>query len=46
MLFEHYPVLLVPIIILTVEGWNAAKVAARHVRQSRQAHRSQGPGPF
>ncbi len=37
MLFEHYPVLLIPIIIFTVEGWNAAKAATRHVRQSRRA---------
>ena len=28
-LFEQYPWLLIPIIIFTVEGWSALKVAAK-----------------
>lgn len=30
--FEQYPVLLIPIVILIVEGWNAVKAAVRSWR--------------
>jgi len=35
-LFEENPWLLIPIIILTVEGWNALKVVVRDVLRRRQ----------
>jgi hypothetical protein len=35
-LFEQYPLLLIPIIILTVEGWHALKMAIKTVFRQRQ----------
>ena len=35
-LFEEYPWLLIPIIILTVEGWGALKVAVKEFLRRRQ----------
>jgi hypothetical protein len=35
-LFEQYPWLLVPIIVLTVEGWQALKAAVKDVLRRRQ----------
>jgi hypothetical protein len=35
-LFEQYPWLLVPIIIVTVEGWNALKIVVRGTLRRRQ----------
>jgi hypothetical protein len=40
-LFEEYPWLLVPIIILVVEGWAALKAVAREALRRRQ-QRQQG----
>jgi len=37
MFFEDHPWLLIPIIIVTVETWNMAKVAARSVIASRRS---------
>jgi hypothetical protein len=39
-LFEQYPWLLVPIIIVTVEGWNAFKAWVRTLLERRQAGKS------
>jgi hypothetical protein len=36
-LFEEYPWLLVPIIILTVEGWNGLKVVVKELLRRRQS---------
>jgi hypothetical protein len=33
--FEHAPWLLIPIIIVTVEGWNALKSGVRSYRRRR-----------
>ena len=38
-LFESYPWLLVPIIIVTVEGWNAFKALVKDAYQRRQQRR-------
>ena len=35
-LFEQYPWLLVPIIIVTVEGWSAFKALVREVLRRRE----------
>jgi len=35
-LFEENPWLLIPIIILTVEGWNALKIVVREALRRRQ----------
>jgi hypothetical protein len=35
-LFEQYPWLLVPIIVVTVEGWNAFKYLVRQGLRRRQ----------
>lgn len=39
-LFEQYPWLLVPIIIVTVEGWNLFKAFVRDIVRRRQEQRS------
>lgn len=36
-LFEEYPWLLIPIIILTVEGWNALKIAVKQAIRTRRS---------
>ena len=38
-LFEQYPWLLVPIIIATVEGWNAVKLLMKEGLKRRRASR-------
>jgi hypothetical protein len=35
-LFETYPWLLVPLIVVTVEGWSAIKAIVREAVRSRQ----------
>jgi hypothetical protein len=37
MLFEEQPWLLIPLVIVTVEAWNAAKAAIRSAVASRRA---------
>lgn len=39
-LFEQYPWLLVPIIIVTVEGWNALKALVKGALERRQDSRT------
>jgi hypothetical protein len=39
-LFESNPWLLVPIIIVTVEGWNAFKALVKELYQRRQHRRA------
>ena len=34
-LFEEYPWLLIPIIVITVEGWNVVKVLVRQALSRR-----------
>jgi hypothetical protein len=38
-LFEQYPWLLVPIIIVTVEGWSALKLLVRGLMRQRRSNR-------
>lgn len=40
MLFEEHPWLLVPIIILVVEAWNAAKAVVRDSYRNRRNRRN------
>jgi hypothetical protein len=42
-LFEEYPWLLVPIIVVTVEAWNLTKAAVRQHLQRRRAHEAGAP---
>src|SRR5919204_3903546 len=38
-LFEQYPWLLVPIIVITIEGWSALKLFARGMMRQRRRNR-------
>jgi hypothetical protein len=38
-LFEQYPWLLVPIIVITVEGWSALKLVVRGMIRQRRSNR-------
>jgi hypothetical protein len=38
-LFEQYPWLLVPIIVITVEGWSALKLFVREMIRQRRSNR-------
>ncbi|MBV8299008.1 MAG: hypothetical protein JO083_05650 [Candidatus Eremiobacteraeota bacterium] len=40
--FEQYPWLLIPVIVLTVEAWNALKAAVAHARTPRRENRRTG----
>ena len=38
-LFEQYPWLLVPIIVITVEGWSALKLFVKELIRQRRSNR-------
>jgi hypothetical protein len=38
-LFEQYPWLLVPIIVITVEGWSALKLVVKEMIRQRRSNR-------
>jgi ABC-type dipeptide/oligopeptide/nickel transport system permease subunit len=42
-LFEEYPWLLVPIIVVTVEAWNLTKAAVRQQLKRRRERKAGGP---
>ena len=39
-LFEQYPWLLIPIIVITVEGWSALKLFAKGMIRQRRSNRN------